>query len=209
MKTLFESGKRTVVCGDSLLLLPEYKNIKCIITSLPDPEEMGMALHNYPYFLENVCELLYNAISPESVIFFYQTNRKYGGRLIDKNNLVSKQFYKKGCPKILEKIVLRQEPGIINRYRPTYTNLFAFSHTQTAGTPTADVIYAGEMIYKNAMGMNAILVCMDYIKTHFEKPTIFDPFCGQGSVLKVANQYGFDSIGIDINSEQCQIAKTI
>ncbi len=211
MKTLFENGKRTVICGDSLTLLykKEFKNQKCIITSLPDPEEIGIVISDYTLWICETCNALIESMNDDGVIFFYQTNRKYKGKVIDKNFLITNMFQQSNFNKIFEKIVLRQEPEIINRYRPTYTNLFAFSHTQTAGQPTADVIYAGEMLYKNAMGMNAIKVCMDYVGIHYENPTVFDPFCGQGSVLKVANQYGFDAIGIDIDPEQCKIAKTI
>ena len=36
--------------------------------------------------------------------------------------------------------------------------------------------------------------------------TMIDPFCGQGSVLCVANELGLDSIGVDLNRRRCQQA---
>lgn len=210
MKNLFSNNTtRTVICGDSLQLLKNYNNQKCIITSLPDMDEIGIDLPTYQFWMFDACVKLINTLAKDGVIFFYQTNRKYKGRIIDKNAIISLIFYKNGFDKILEKIVLKQEPEIVNRYRPTYTNLFAFSKTLTGGQPTADVIYAGEMIYKNAMGLNAIKVCLDYVKKNVECTTVFDPFCGQGSVLKMANISGYNTVGIDILPEQCKIAESI
>lgn len=203
------NAKRTVICGDSLKLLKNFKNQKCIITSLPDPEEIDIAISEYAEWVEQVVGYLQKCLTKDGVIFFYQTNRKYKGTIIDKNTLISSLFIKNRFSKIMEKIVLKQEPNIINRYRPTYTNLFAFGWYLKAGEPTPDVIYAGEMIYKNAMGQNAIKFCLDYVKKYVETTVIFDPFCGQGSVLKMANEYGYDAIGIDILPEQCKIAETI
>lgn len=201
--------KRTVICGDSLKLLDKFKDQKCIITSLPDPEEIGIKIKDYKNWLREALTCLIISSHKDGVYFFYQTNRKHDGKILDKNHIITDFMLKNGMNKIMEKIILKQEPGIINRYRPTYTNLFAFSWLLKAGEPTPDVIYAGEMLYKNAMGMNAIKFCLDYVKKYVETTVIFDPFCGQGSVLKMANDYGYDAIGIDILPEQCKIAETI
>jgi hypothetical protein len=211
MKTL--SGLRTtreVICGDSLDILKGFKDLHCIITSLPDMEEIGLKnIPDYYHWMEKACDTLIGTLSQKGIIFFYQTNRKYQGTVIDKNQLITTKFFMAGYSKVFEKIVLRQAPDTVDRYRPTYTNLFAFSETLKAHQPTPDVIYRGEMLYKNAMGMNAIKVCLDYVREHVECRLVLDPFCGQGSVLKVANDYGYDSIGIDILPEQCEIAKNI
>ena len=72
----------------------------------------------------------------DGVIFFYQTDRKYEGYIIDKNELISNQFLGMGFKKIMSKIVLKQDPDTVNLFRPSYTNLFGFSRTLTSGTAT-------------------------------------------------------------------------
>jgi len=201
---------RKVICGDSSTLLNNYKNMKVIITSLPDMEEMGLnAMPEYIERLWNMVGKLQNSIDKNGIIFFYQTNRKYKGILIDKNAHITRVMLYNTFYKVFEKIVLKQQPETINNFRPTYTVLTAFSKTIKAGRSTPDVIYAGNMVYKNAMGENAIKVCLDFVRKNAETDTIFDPFCGRGSVLRLANFYGYNAIGIDIDPKQCEIAKNI
>ena len=35
---------------------------------------------------------------------------------------------------------------------------------------------------------------------------VLDPFCGQGSVLALANSWGLDAVGIDVNRKRCKVA---
>ena len=39
-------------------------------------------------------------------------------------------------------------------------------------------------------------------------PLVLDPFCGHGTVLALANAYGLDAFGIDINPNRCEGAVT-
>ena len=34
---------------------------------------------------------------------------------------------------------------------------------------------------------------------------ILDPFCGQGTVLALANAWGFDALGLDTNRKRCKV----
>ena len=38
------------------------------------------------------------------------------------------------------------------------------------------------------------------------RETILDPFCGQGSVLAVANASGFNAVGVELSQKRCRIA---
>ena len=57
------------------------------------------------------------------------------------------------------------------------------------------------------MGYNACAAAIDFIESKIGRQVVVDPFCGHGSILKIANQKGFDSVGVDILEEQCKIAK--
>jgi SAM-dependent methyltransferase len=36
---------------------------------------------------------------------------------------------------------------------------------------------------------------------------VLDPFCGHGTVLALANAWGFDAIGVDTNFKRCEVAE--
>ncbi len=206
---LNDTAKRTVINSDAHDWLKINKGQKAIITSLPDMEEIGQPLEDWINWIKLTCELLINSLSDDGIIIFYQTDRKYNGRNIDKKTLITNEFISRGYNNIFNKIVLKQNPDTINLFRPTFTNLFGFSKKVKSGKASPDVIFAGKMIYKNAMGFNACEAAIKFIDSKIGKQTIVDPFCGQGSVLKISNLLNFDSIGIDILKEQCEIAKTI
>jgi 2-polyprenyl-3-methyl-5-hydroxy-6-metoxy-1,4-benzoquinol methylase len=200
---LFEENlpTREVYCDDANIWLLK-KRFDIMITSLPDMEEVGATLEKWQEWIKSTCNNIVNSANNDSIIFFYQTDRKYSGRIIDKKTMISQVFLDSGYNNILSKIVLRREPNKMDLFRPTYTNLFGFSKTITSGGTTPDVIYAGKMIYNNAMGFNAVETCINFLKAKKITGTILDPFCGQGSVLKIANQLGYDAIGVDILQEQ-------
>lgn len=202
---MFE-GERIVICEDAHKWLPDNKNLGCIITSMPDMEEVGLDMDAWLIWVKKTCGLLMQSLDETGLIFFYQTDRKYKGTVIDKKSLITQQFVEAGYKNILSKIVLKQEPETANLYRPTYTNLFCFSKTVLAGKATPDVIYAGKMLYKNAMGFNAVKACIDFVQDKTDHKCIYDPFCGQGSVLKIANLSGFNAVGVDIDQNQCTLA---
>lgn len=201
---------RDVHCADAIEWLRDKEEcFKAIITSLPDMEEVGGDYWEWHDFIVRACALLKASLTPDGVIFFYQTDRKYKGKVIDKKLLIHERFKLTGFDLILNKIVLKQEPNTVNFFRPTYTNLFAFSQKVRAGKPTPDVIHAGTMLYKNAMGFNACQLAIDFIKEKVKTDTIVDPFCGQGSVLKMANDNGFNAIGVDIDPLQVNKAQLL
>lgn len=209
-KTTMKKPKRTVECADAIDWLNHRPGeLKAIITSLPDMEEIGKSETAWKDFIVSCCRHLHHAMNEKSVIVFYQTDRRHGGKIIDKRTLISEYFLRKDFDLVLSKIALTQNPDTTNLFRPTYTNLFAFSKTATTGKATPDVFGAGKKIYPNAMGLKACRVAIEFIRTAVGKQTIYDPFCGQGSVLKIANDLGFDAHGVDILPEQVKVAQTI
>jgi len=201
--------KRTVYCKDSNLWLPENKGIKAMITSLPDMEEIGMDEAGWRDWIKKTCLNISASLDEDGVVIFYQTDRKFKGKIIDKKSLISEVFFGLGYNSIMNKIVLKQEPETVNLFRPSFTNLFGFSKQAKTGKATPDVLRAGRMVYKNAMGFNACKTAVDYIKATVKTDTIFDPFCGMGSVLKISNELGFNSVGVDILGKQVLIARSI
>lgn len=204
-----KNTNRFVYTDDANIWLPKNKNIGAIITSLPDMEEINATKEDWELWIDKTCENIINSLSDKSVCFFYQTDRKHKGNFIDKKYLISRTFYKYGFKLIMSKIVLKQAPETISLFRPGFTNLFGFSKYYCSGKPTPDVINIGKMVYKNAMGFNACKVAIDFIIDKKISDTVVDPFCGMGSVLKIANDLELNSVGVDIDFKQTDLAKKL
>lgn len=194
-------ARRKVICTDAVEWLKTNQNHKIIITSLPDKEEVGMSMDEWKNWIVKTSKVIERSLADDGIVFFYQTDRRYKGQIIDKKHLIGNVFENSGYKLVLSKIVLKQKPNTTNLFRPTYTNLFAFSKKIKTSKPTPDVIECGKMLYKNAMGFNAVKCCIDYLNAKKVDGVIVDPFCGMGSVLKISNELGFDAIGVDILQE--------
>ena len=42
-----------------------------------------------------------------------------------------------------------------------------------------------------------------------QAPVIFDPFCGVGTVLAVANRLGLDAVGVEKNRKRAEDARAL
>jgi hypothetical protein len=201
-------AKRDLLVADSIEYLRNNSQLgySYFVTSLPDLEEVGLDLPNYEIFLDKAVRTIIGAIedsgNENGIAIFYQTDRKYRGSIIDKKYAISRIFYEYDYRLILSKIVLKAEPGTINLFRPNYSNLFGFSRKSNSGKATPDVIYSGELVYPNATGKNAAKTAIEFVKSKDPNAIIVDPFCGQGTILRAANDLGLDSFGIDIDPKQ-------
>lgn len=204
---------REVICDDSLEWMDASSEkgvrFKAIVTSLPDMEEIGKDKDGWEKWIIDACTSIMRVLDDNGVVIFYQTDRKFKGEILDKKTLISNHFFENMYKSIFNKIVLKQKIETINLFRPGYTNMFGFSINAKSGKATPDVIECGQMIYKNAMGMRACSAAIEFITSVVDTDTIFDPFCGQGSVLKISNEMGYNSIGIDILPEQVEKAKSL
>ncbi len=201
--------KRDVILADSRIWLKENKGHMIIITSLPDMDEVNLSLGEWIDWVGEISDALCDSLDDNGIIFFYQTDRKYKGSIIDKKTLISRSFIDNGFNEVMSKIVLRQKINTVALFRPAYTNLFAFSKKLKSGRPTPDVIDSGIMLYNDAMGFNAVKICIDYIRLQKIDNPVVDPFCGAGSVMKVANDNGFDAVGVDILEEMITKSENI
>lgn len=76
--------------------------------------------------------------------------------------------------------------------------------------PGPDVIAdAGFMRWSRAMGVGACRVALRFLREETETRLVVDPFCGQGTVLAIANEMGFDALGIDVVARRCKIARSL
>ncbi|SRR6266545_1439340 len=200
---------RKVICCDALEQLRRTEPVKAIVTSLPDASEVECHFPAYTQWFSGAVRSVFNSVTRDGVAIFYQGDRRYRGRLLSKANLICNAAQSKGFHLLWHKIVLRNHPGKINLYRPTYLHLIAFSPSLKAGRPTPDVIDQSKTIYQNGMAINAAVFAIRFAADATRTNVIYDPFCGRGTVLAVANALGLESVGFDISTEQCALARKL
>jgi hypothetical protein len=198
---------RDVICADAVEWMAVNKNAGAVVTSLPDADECGWSIEFWRNWFIDAAALSMQVARDDCPAIFYQTDRKSNGAIISKAFLCHSAAERLGYRPLWHKIVLRREVGATDLFRPTYTHLMAFSKDCPPGKASPDVIQCGRMIYENAMGLNAAILAVTFAGKFSN--TIIDPFCGRGTVLAIANAYGYKSIGVDILPEQCEKARTL
>jgi len=186
----------------------EHKHQPSYVTSIPDVGETPYTITEWKKWFYSMAEAIIEKTQPNGYAIFYQTDRKIDGTLIDKSYIINKAAEKTGAKVIWHKIAMKRSPYKADIMRPTYTHLICISKEGVSGKATPDIFYAGKMMYKNAMGLQACQVAIDFLKSKGITKVV-DPFCGQGSVLVVAGKNKMEAIGIDIDKEQIKRAKLL
>jgi hypothetical protein len=198
---------REVICADSIDWMNQTEARGAVVTSLPDADECGFDLAYWKEWFVEAAKLSMGLALPNAPAIFYQTDRKSNGELISKSYLCHRAANELGYVCLWDKVVLRRDVGKVDLFRPTYTHLICFSKEGKPGVATPDVMPAGAMIYDNAMGMTAAVMAVKFAGQI--SPLIIDPFCGRGTIIAVANAYGYKSIGVDILEDQCVKARAL
>lgn len=201
------SPSREVICTDALPWMAEHEGAGGVVTSLPDADEMGWEIPAWRDWFTEAAGLALAVPGPDATAVFYQTDRKYEGAVESKAALLMLVAEARRYRMLWHKIALRRDVGKIDLHRPGYTHLMAFSREAKPGPATPDVFPAGTMVYPNAMGATAAEVAINLVSA--TSPVIYDPFCGRGSVLAIANALGHDAVGIDIDPDQCELARRL
>lgn len=184
----------------------------CAVTSLPDVSEVGLALPVWrAWFLEAV-QLVVNSVPDENAALFFQSDIKREGVWIDKGALVIRAAEDAGAHILFHKIVCRRPPGMLTMGRPGYTHLIAVSRAMKCPDvlPIPDVIVdAGRQPWVRAMGIRGAAHAVRFARDQAGAKTIFDPFCGVGTVLAVANALGLDALGVEKARKRCEQARLL
>ena len=205
---------RVVDCADAIPWMKARGRIAgaCAVTSLPDVSEVGLALPVWrTWFLEAV-GLVIAAVPDDSAALFFQSDIKRDGVWIDKGALVIRAAEDAGAQVLFHKIVCRRPPGMLTLGRPGYTHLIAVSRTMQCPDvlPIPDVITdAGRQPWVRAMGVRAAAHAVRFARDQAAAKIIFDPFCGVGTVLAVANALGLDALGVEKAKKRCEQSRLL
>jgi len=204
--------KREVECADAMPWMRARGVIEgaCAVTSLPDVSEVGLALPAWrAWFLEAV-RLVVDAVPTTSAAIFFQSDIKRDGVWIDKGSMVVRAAEDAGAHVLFHKIVARREPGQLTYGRPGYTHLIAVSRAMKCPDvlPLPDIVVdAGRLMWVRAMGVRAAGHAVRFAKEQTGAKVVFDPFCGVGTVLAVANMMGLDALGVEKSRKRCEQAR--
>lgn len=205
---------REVYCADAIPWMRERGKITgaCAVTSLPDVSEVGLALPVWRSWFLDAVRLVIDAVPDESAAIFFQSDIKHEGRWIDKGALVTRAAEDAGAHVLFHKIICRRPPGMLTAGRPGFTHLIAVSRAIKCPDVLSipDVIAdAGEQKWVRAMGVRAAAHAVRFAKEHVGAKVIFDPFCGVGTVLAVANALGLDALGVEKARKRAEQARAL
>ena len=205
---------RVVHCADALPWMRAAGCLagSCAVTSLPDVSEVGLTLAAWRTWFLEAAMLAVQAVPDESAALFFQSDIKRDGAWVDKGALVIRAAEDAGARVLFHKIVCRRPPGMLTYGRPGYTHLIAVSRAMKCPDvlPIPDIIVdAGRAPWVRAMGIRAAAHAMRFARDCVGAKTIFDPFCGVGTVLAVANTLGLDAVGVEKSKKRCEQARAL
>lgn len=206
--------QRTVECADAIPWMRARGVIAgaCAVTSLPDVSEVSLALPVWRVWFLEAVRLVVESVPEESAAVFFQSDIKHEGAWIDKGALVTRAAEDAGARILFHKIVCRRSPGMLTYGRPGYTHLIAVSRTMRCPDvlPIPDVIVdAGPPKWVRAMGVRAAAHAVRFAQQQVGAKVVFDPFCGVGTVLAVANALGLDALGVEKARKRCEQARSL
>ena len=205
---------RDVQCADAIPWMRARGRIEgaCAVTSLPDVSEVAMPLPAWRTWFVDAAQLVVEAVPDGGAALFFQSDIKRDGEWIDKGMLVLRAAEAAGARVLFHKIVCRRPAGMLTYGRPGYTHLIAVSRALRCPDvlPIPDVIAdAGPQTWVRAMGVRAAAHAVRFAREQARARVVFDPFCGVGTVLAVANALGLDALGVEKNRKRAEQARTL
>jgi hypothetical protein len=204
---------REIINADAIKWLSEQqdKSLDHVVTGICDMNEMkGMDdMDKYLNFFRSTATLILQKVKGYAI--FIQTDRKHNRSWIDKSYHLTDVALSMGFKMLWHKIVLRRAVDATDLHRPTYSHMLCFSVAGNPGSATPDVIPVSKSLYSNGTPFEAAKRAIEFIKTNSKKDNVVvvDPFVGKGTIVAVANAYGLNAIGIDIDASQCKEAQQL
>ena len=179
-----------------------------VITSLPDISELTFDLANWQSWFVDAARAVLRWVPSDGVAIFYQSDIRHRGIWIDKGYLVMKAAEAEGQPLAWHKIVCRKPAGTLGLGRPGFSHMICVSRELREPARSAEVLpTAGEMSWSKAMGEEACRVACGFLRENTQTRVVVDPFCGRGTVLRVAEAMGFEALGVDISAKRVKASR--
>lgn len=205
---------RHVFCADALAWLAEHsaEPQTSVVTSLPDLSELpALALDAWQEWFQATVSTIVRWLPPAGVAIFFQSDIVLGPRWVDKGHLVQCGAERAGGVLLWHRIVCRRPPDTASLGRASYSHLLCIARELPAARPTHAAAHvlsdAGPTSWSRGMGQAACRAACRYLRDETDTRRIVDPFCGQGALLAIANELGFDAIGVELSAKRCRAAR--
>ncbi len=207
---------RTVFCDDAISWLNNNHIVEncSLIASMPDISEFtNTSLNKWKEWFFETAKLVLDKTPENGVSIFFQSDIKVEGVWVDKSYIVQKAAEAVGSELLWHKIICRVTPGIATFGRPAYSHILCFSKNlrlKDLSKCTPDVIPdLGDKTWERGMGLEACLMIGKFLVEQTTTQTLIHPFCGQGSMLAVANAFGLNAIGIERSPKRADLAREL
>ena len=183
-----------------------------VITSLPDVSELpALGFDGWRAWFIDAARDVLRWLPPAGVAVFYQSDIQHRGAWIDKGYLLMRAAEAESMPLLWHKIACRKPPGSLAGGRASYSHLLCFAHDGDAPRRPfgPDVLAdAGPSPWTRGMGLHACRLACAYLREATTTTRVLDPFCGRGTALAVAVEFGFDVIGVELHASRCRAARS-
>jgi hypothetical protein len=209
------SLRREVHCADALEWLRDNPAAPgtSVVTSLPDMSELPeLGFEGWRAWFLQAARAVIAWVPSDGVAIFFQSDVRHGGAWIDKGYLVQRAAEDLGASTVFHKIVCRHPPGTITHGRAAYSHLVCFTPggRDAPSRPGPDVLAdAGFKPSTKSMGVEACRLALRFVLDETPARRVIDPFCGQGTLLAVANAMGLDAVGVDKSQRACRAARKL
>ena len=184
-----------------------------VVTSLPDVSEVPeRGFEGWKTWFGEAARAVLRWVPEPGVVIFFQSDIRRDGTWVDKGYLVQRAAEAEGRTLLWHKVVCRVAPGTITHGRAGYSHLLCFSHAprDSITHPGPDVLPdAGHKPWSKAMGVSACRLACRFLKEETDTRIVVDPFCGHGTVLAVANLYGFEALGVELSTRKVRAARRL
>ncbi|MES1178674.1 MAG: SAM-dependent methyltransferase [Myxococcales bacterium] len=210
-----EAPTRTIIQAEALAWLAENPAPPgtSVITSLPDVSEVPeRGFEGWRAWFGEAARAVLRWVPEPGLVIFFQSDIRERGAWVDKGYLVQRAAEAEGRTLLWHKIVCRHAAGTISHGRASYSHLLCFAHAphERIRHPGPDVLPdAGFKPWSKAMGVDACRLACRFLKQESQTTLVVDPFCGHGTALAVANQYGFDALGVELSTRKVRAAKRL
>jgi hypothetical protein len=183
------SLRREVHCADALEWLRDNPAAPgtSVVTSLPDMSELPeLGFEDWRAWFLQAARAVIAWVPSDGVAIFFQSDVRHGGAWIDKGYLVQRAA------------------------EDSHLVCFAPGGRDAPSRPGPDVLAdAGFKPSTKSMGVEACRLALRFVLDETPARRVIDPFCGQGTLLAVANAMGLDAVGVDKSQRACRAARKL
>ncbi len=185
------------------------------VSSLPDVSETGRSFAHWRAFFVDAAARVCQALTPDGLAIFMQTDRRVDGRWIDKSALVAEGAARASAELLCRKVICRRPPGSCSSAGASFSNLLVYGRGRVLDPALPDLIPdvlvdPGPSTWVRGVGRDACSAAVRLVLRYAPSTTtIVDPFCGEGMTLAVANALGLAAVGVERNRKRADKARAL